>query len=133
MTEKTDMQVSNTAEAEHIIVESQGISPFRKRVRLRMMRLISEATVSIDVLAQDLALSSRTLQRRLANEGTSYQHEANQLREDMARYYLTHTQYTGTQIARLLGYHDTNSFFRAFHGWTGQTPRSVRHRGSSAS
>ncbi|MEL6525713.1 MAG: AraC family transcriptional regulator, partial [Chloroflexota bacterium] len=48
------------------------------------------------------------------------------LREELARSYLTTSDYTSGQIAFLLGYEDPNSFFRAFRSWTGQTPEVVR-------
>ena len=76
--------------------------------------------------AARLAVSQRTLQRRLQEEGSSFQHELNALREDLARHYLTNPRYSSAEIAFLLGYDDPNSFIRAFHGWTGSTPDRVR-------
>ena len=77
-------------------------------------------------VARRLAVSTRTLQRRLSEEGTSFQQELNGLRADLARHYLTNSRYSSAEISFLLGYSDPNSFIRAFHAWTGQTPESAR-------
>lgn len=122
------MHFPNRRELERCVMDRDDISAFRKRVRMRILSLLGEQPLSIEQLAHDLALSARTLQRRLRSEGTSYQNEVNQLRADLARYYLTNTRYSGTEIAYRLGYNDANSFFRAFHNWTGQTPHSVRRK-----
>ncbi|MEM7443942.1 MAG: helix-turn-helix transcriptional regulator, partial [Pseudomonadota bacterium] len=78
------------------------------------------------VVAGRLAISARTLQRRLSEEGTSFQQELNGIREELARHYLTNSHYSSAEISFLLGYDDPNSFIRAFHAWTGQTPERAR-------
>jgi len=50
----------------------------------------------------------------------------NRTREELARHYLRRKSLSCTEISYLLGYEDPNSFFRAFHGWTGQTPEGAR-------
>ena len=77
-------------------------------------------------MAKRLAVSTRTLQRRLGDEGTSFQRELNGLREELARHYLTTSHYSSGEISFLLGYDDPNSFIRAFHAWTGLTPERAR-------
>jgi AraC-like DNA-binding protein len=79
----------------------------------------------VDV-ASRLALSRRTLQRRLSGEGTTFQQVLSRIRESLARYYLANTTLSCTQISFLLGFEDPNSFFRAFHDWTGSTPERLR-------
>ena len=77
-------------------------------------------------VCERLLVSKRTLQRRLGNEGTNFQNLLNSVREDLANYYLKNSDLTHTQISFLLGFNDPNSFFRAFHNWTGTTPESAR-------
>ena len=73
-----------------------------------------------------LAVSSRTLQRQLRLEGTTFQAVLASTREDLARHYLSHGAMRAAEIAYLLGYDDTNSFYRAFRSWTGTTPETLR-------
>ena len=80
-------------------------------------------------IASELAISSRTLQRRLHQEGTTFQEVLDELREELARHYLSATEYSSAEISFLLGYEEPNSFFRAFRTWTGETPEIVRANG----
>ena len=75
---------------------------------------------------QRLGTSTRTLQRRLNQEKKSFQGVLNETREDLARHYLKSSDMTGAEISFLLGFEDPNSFFRAFHTWTGETPEQAR-------
>ena len=79
-------------------------------------------------IASQLGVSTRTLQRRLQDEGQSFQGLLNQTREKLASHYLTHSSLSGAEISFLLGFEDPNSFFRAFHQWTGATPEAARAR-----
>ncbi len=106
--------------------ELQRNAQFRDRVRACLMEILASGEYTMSDVARHLAVSTRTLQRKLAEEGTTFQHELNHLREELARHYLATSRYSGAEISFLLGYQDPNSFFRAFHAWTGQTPELVR-------
>jgi AraC-like DNA-binding protein len=80
----------------------------------------------MDAIASRLAMSKRTLQRRLGEEGMTFQSLVNQTREALARHYLSQTTLSNGEISFLLGFEDPNSFFRAFHDWTGITPDVLR-------
>jgi AraC-like DNA-binding protein len=96
------------------------------RVRACLMEIVASGQYSVGDVASRLAVSPRTLQRHLRQEGTSFQQVLDGLREELARSYLARSEYSNGQIAFLLGYEDPNSFFRAFRAWTGQTPAVVR-------
>ena len=104
-----------------------------QRLRSVLVEMLPGGETSIDAAARRLATSKRTLQRRLAAESTSYQAVLDEVREQLARHYLTQARISNTEIALLLGFADPNSFFRAFHAWTGRTPESVRGAAQAAS
>lgn len=98
-----------------------------ERVRALLLELLPSNAATADVVAERLAMSKRTLQRRLEDEGESFRTLINSTRESLARHYLTNTTISGGEIAFLLGFEDPNSFYRAFQDWTGQTPDAARH------
>ena len=77
-------------------------------------------------------LSARTLQRRLADDGASFQQLVQEARRELARHYLLHSSLELNETAYLLGYEDAHSFFRAFHGWEGSPPGEWRARHAQA-
>jgi len=97
-----------------------------ERVRAVLLESLPSGQSAMDDVASRLATSKRTLQRRLKREGTSYQAVLTDTREQLARHYLARTALTCAEISFLLGYEEPNSFFRAFHDWTGDSPERVR-------
>lgn len=98
-----------------------------ERVRAVLLELLPGNAATIERAAERLGMSKRTLQRRLEDEGENFRTLVNATRESLARHYLGNTTLSGGEIAFLLGFEDPNSFYRAFHDWTGQTPDSARH------
>ena len=96
------------------------------RTRAALLELLPSAQGSINDVSKKLALSARTLQRRLKSEGTTFREVLDQTREHLARHYLTNTTSTQAEIAFLLGFETRASFSRAFRTWTGLTPDEVR-------
>jgi len=86
----------------------------------------------IGTVARELRVSSRTLQRRLAEVGASFQQLVQEARRELARHYLLHSTLELTETAYLLGYEDSHSFFRAFHDWEGSPPGEWRARQAAA-
>jgi AraC-like DNA-binding protein len=78
-------------------------------------------------VAKALALSARTLSRRLADEGTTYEEVVDQLRRTLALQYIKDRGISIAQIAWLLGYEGSTSFNHAFKRWTGRSPFVVRN------
>ncbi|WP_323121278.1 AraC family transcriptional regulator [Burkholderia alba] len=99
-----------------------------ERVRAVLLELIPSGLSSADDVAAKLIVTRRTLQRRLAQEHTRFKTVLAEVREALARHYISHTNLPHSQISFLLGYQDPNSFFRAFHAWTGMTPDAARAR-----
>lgn len=77
--------------------------------------------------ARALGIGTRTLQRRLRAEDTSFHALVDSLRRELALAYLDQ-QVAIQEIASLLGYADVTAFQHAFRRWTGETPKLVRAR-----
>ena len=71
-------------------------------------------------------MTSRTLQRKLSQEGVSYQKLLDDVRQQMAEDYLRNTEMSIPDIALRLGYSETTSFHRKFKAAAGQTPGDYR-------
>jgi AraC-like DNA-binding protein len=102
-------------------------------VRGAIQQRLTGKRPSIEEIADDLHMSSRTLQRRLQDSGWSFQRALDDARRQLARYYLSNSVLELGEAAYLLGYEDANSFARAFRGWEGVPPRYWResHRATA--
>jgi AraC-like DNA-binding protein len=96
------------------------------RVRAALLELLPLGRTSVPAVAHELAVSTRTLQRRLRDEDTTFQAVLTATRESLARHYLRQGHMRSGEIAFLIGYEEPSSFHRAFHTWTGQTPEKAR-------
>ena len=81
---------------------------------------------SLEAAAHALCMSTRTLSRKLAAEGSSFQKIKDALRRDLAIQRLVKTQDSIGHIAADLGFDNLPSFHRAFLAWTGSTPGAYR-------
>ncbi|MFP3977903.1 AraC family transcriptional regulator [Marinobacter sp. KMM 10035] len=79
-----------------------------------------------DMVAEDLGITSRTLQRKLSQEGVSYQKLLDEVRQKMAEDYLLNSNLSIPDIALRLGYSETTSFHRKFKAVAGKTPGEFR-------
>jgi AraC-like DNA-binding protein len=91
-------------------------------------KLLPHGKATARTVAKGLALSIRTLSRRLADEGTTYAEVVDELRRSLALQYLRDPGVSLSQIAWALGYEGSTSFNHAFKRWTGQTPSAARNQ-----
>jgi AraC-like DNA-binding protein len=96
------------------------------QVKHTLKRSLAGKRPTLQHVARELRLSARTLQRRLTDAGITFQELVEDTRRDLARHYLRHSSMELNEAAYLLGYEDSNSFFRAFHLWEGTTPGEWR-------
>jgi AraC-like DNA-binding protein len=82
----------------------------------------------IGQVADKLHQSERTLSRRLNAESTSFRAVCDEVRNVLAKQYLSNTELTVAEVAHLLGYTETVNFRRAFVRWNGVTPREFSNR-----
>lgn len=81
---------------------------------------------ALEDTAEHFGLSPATFKRRLAQEGTHYQAELDQVRSHVALRLMYFQRYDNDAVARHLGYYDAANFRRSFKRWTGLTPSLFR-------
>lgn len=106
-----------------------GSGVVSNRVRHVLMRTL-DAPPGIETVSHALAMSERTLRRRLLEEQTSYRALLDQVRAEMASQYLHQTTLPVIEISRLLGFDNVANFRRAFRRWYGITPQAQRDSGA---
>lgn len=94
-------------------------------VRL-MLRLRQSRFPSLEEVASNLAMSSRTLRRKLREQGTSFQELLDAERDLIAQDLLTNTTMDMQKIAEYCGFSDAHNFSQAFKRWQGVSPRDFR-------
>jgi len=99
---------------------------FRASVENAIAPLLPHGKANVEEVARQLAMSPRTLARRLGEEDTSFSDVLEGLRNDLAARYLAEKDFGIAQVAWLLGYQETSAFSRAFKRWTGKAPRDTR-------
>lgn len=103
---------------------SQGAS-LANSLRLAIVERLCDGELSIDALARALRQSARTLQRRLADEGTTVSALIESVRQERAFAYLAANLPIG-EVSYLLGFSEPRAFHRAFRRWTRETPQAWR-------
>ncbi|MFN3713819.1 MAG: helix-turn-helix domain-containing protein [Alcanivoracaceae bacterium] len=99
---------------------------FDRALQRVLLRLLAEGEPTLERAAAVLHLSPRTLQRRLAKQGFSWQQWLDRNREQLARQYLGDRSLGLSDIALLLGFSEQSAFNRAFRRWTGTSPGKYR-------
>jgi AraC-like DNA-binding protein len=96
------------------------------RVRRILVEHLGQSVLTLDAVATALAVSRRTLIRRLAEERASFRHILDEVRSDFARALLQDRSLSIGDIAFFLQYSEPAAFHRSFRRWTGRTPRAFR-------
>jgi AraC-like DNA-binding protein len=113
---------------EEELKQENGDENFVERVRTAVQQKLTGRRPTIEDIADVLHVSSRTLQRRLQNQGSSFQRVLEDARHQLARHYLNNSVLELNEAAYLLGYEDANSFVRAFRTWEGIPPARWREQ-----
>jgi len=104
---------------ENIPTRAMRFLPLRLR---RMLLRYYGAFPSLEHAATEMGMSGRTLRRKLAEEGTSYQKELDRVRQRLAREYFARGGQSITELSLMLGFTDSSAFAKAFRRWTGLSP-----------
>lgn len=96
------------------------------QVRAAIVAGLRHGSAKLATIAATLAVTPRTLQRKLADAGTSFQALLDQARYGLARDYLRQPGLSLVDIAFLLGYQEQSAFNHAFRVWAGTNPGAWR-------
>jgi AraC-like DNA-binding protein len=110
-----------------------GTSRLMDRAKTAIFLAVREHDPRLTTVARKLGLGSRTLQRRLREDGSTYRSLLGQVREQLAKKYLCEGDKPLSEIAYRLGFGYATEFHRAFRNTTGTTPRRFRRERPVAS
>jgi AraC-like DNA-binding protein len=123
------MRESLEAHAERLSREhADDPSELRRRLRDAIVAELRGGDPATQTVAKRLGVSVRTLQRKLAEEGLSFQTVVDETRAELADRYLETEGLSVTEVAFLLGYAESSSFARAYKRWRGRTPVESRRQ-----
>jgi AraC-like DNA-binding protein len=114
---------------EDLLVRLPAQGDLLAKARRVLIERLPDGPPSVAELARALHTSSRSLQRRLASEGTTFRDLLDETRRELALQHLRNPTTSLTEVALLTGFSDASAFHHAFRRWTGRTPRE--HRGAS--
>ena len=108
--------------------EQQQSQTWLAQVKRQVRDLMVVRSPRRETVAERLNISVRTLDRRLAEEGLTWQKLLDSMRSQLAREYLADPEMNVQMIATRLGFADVRAFQRRFKVWTGTSPSDYRSR-----
>jgi len=111
--------------AESFLAELDHKNEHTRVVTKIILSQLDDEALSINKVAKEMAISVRTLQKRLDEEGVAFSDLYRDIRQKLAQKYLREN-YTVEQITYLLGFSEPSVFRKAFKKWSGVTPREYR-------
>lgn len=98
---------------------------WKARVKALVERMLPDGEASVQAVASNLGISPRTLQRRLADEGKTFDDIRDAARRARAMELVGKDRVPAASVANQLGFSDPRAFRRAFRRWTGTTPSEL--------
>ncbi len=96
------------------------------RIKAIIVKNLPSGAVSSDMVAQELYTSSRTLQRKLKELGTTFKKVYEDCRKEIAEQYVAEGKMSLTEISFILGFTEISSFSRSYKRWTRHSPNAER-------
>ena len=124
----TDPHMLQIAEAHLMTMGPPQGECFIDQVELLIRGFLAGNRCTIEQIASSLNMHSRTLQRRLRDEGTSFEALKDITKRRRAEKLLSQKEVSLTDIAFLLGYSESSTFSRKAREWFGVSPREFRKR-----
>lgn len=114
------------AQANDILARQPERTGLASQVQRALSSRVAGGDTSMTALAREMAMSPRTLQRRLSAEGVSYHDLLDDARKAAAGRHLSESRLAIGEVAYLIGYSEPAAFHRAFKRWFGKTPEAFR-------
>jgi AraC-like DNA-binding protein len=112
------------------LLASEEEAEVTRRVQQAVAERLESSPRGLASVARLLGMSARTLQRRLAEEQTTFREVVEKLRRDLARDHLEQRRTPIAAVAYLTGFSDVSAFTRAVRRWFGRTPARLRQEAS---
>ncbi|CAA0080730.1 putative HTH-type transcriptional regulator [Halioglobus japonicus] len=125
-TEESLTKLLEEAPYELLVMSRKNLKSIMAQIRFIVGSDFTKGFPSREKISEILHISCSSLQRRLAEEGTSYQLIKDELRKDAAIRYLHRPELSVTETASLMGFEDSSAFNRTFKRWTGMPPGLYR-------
>jgi AraC-like DNA-binding protein len=109
-------------------ISSEKANPFSNPITFQvkildyLMKNAYLGILSLEDVAANFNITPRSLQRRLQDEGVTFQQLADSVRKSLAIHFIESGKYQIKEISNMLGYNELSAFSRAFKRWTGKTP-----------
>lgn len=120
------LQLLLMQQAQALLKQLPHSTQLDQRLQQAILTGLQKNQYHIELIAQQLNVSVRQLQRYLQAQGSNYQQRTQQVRQMLAEQYLQDPHLSLQEIALLLSYSEQSAFQRAFKLWTGQTPQQFR-------
>ena len=117
----------------NLLIRFKNPNALSTRIRKHLMQVHPAQWLELNELAQRLNMSEATIQRRLKQEGVSYQQLKNDIRRDTAIELLNASEQSLQDISDALNFQDPSAFHRAFKKWTGVSPGAYRNLNEAVS
>jgi len=113
-------------QVQEVVQQIESPNSVSQECARRIAERLGAGEPSQSLVARQMGMSERTLQRRLQGEGTTFNELLEQARRTIACSYLADRKLAAYEVSFLLGYAEPATFFRAFKRWTGKTPLEYR-------
>lgn len=106
--------------------KEKRVPALRDRIQSYLVSNSYLGILTLENVAANFNMSPRSLQRRLREEGITFQQMTDLVRKSLAEHYLSAGTYQLKEISSILGYNELSAFSRAFKRWTGKSPQSFQ-------
>lgn len=115
-------------QAKDLLTKSPQHEDFIDQIRQLIKENLPNREARMETICRKLGSSTRTLQRKLTEEGTSYQELLEETQRELSEFYLQKSEMAICEVSYLLGFSQPSAFHRAFRRWNGLTPKEFRDR-----